>query len=98
MSPATSLGALSQAASSQAYTTPSADGGELSSMNTGKALAKGDVTNTGEVRTKPKQSKSRNGEKNPSKFYLVLGGMHSGMGLGVVTQEDRELRFNMDVC
>ncbi|RPB27572.1 hypothetical protein L211DRAFT_779792 [Terfezia boudieri ATCC MYA-4762] len=61
MSPGTSLRSLSQAASSQAYSTPSVDGGKPSSTNTGKAPAKVDVTNTGEVRTKPKQSKSRNG-------------------------------------
>jgi len=96
MSPGTSLGSLAQAASSHMYSTPSVDGGEPSSTNTGKAPAKGDVTNTGEIRTKPKQSKSRNGERNPSKLYLVWGTMHNEMELELVAQVDREFRFNMD--
>jgi len=67
----TSLGSLSQAASLQAYPTPPVDRSGPLSTNTGKPPAKGDVTNTGEVRMKPKQSKSRNGERNPPKLYLV---------------------------
>ena len=66
MSSGTSLGPFSQLAHPQVHspTSPGDRSGASSNCNTVKNPTKPDTVATGEIRMKPKQSKSRNGENH----------------------------------